>query len=57
MIQIQADATDQAGEFIALGRVADEARRLVDHQQVGVFMEDVKKFIQARLILTTDGHG
>ena len=37
--------------------MADEARRFVDDQQVGVFVEDGEQVFQARGILTTDGHG
>jgi len=36
--------------------MADEAGRLVDDQQVGVLVKDVKKFFQVRGILTTNRH-
>ena len=41
-MQIKAGAADEAGKFVALGRMTDEARRFVDDQQVGVFVEDVE---------------
>jgi hypothetical protein len=33
-------AADEAGKFIALGGMTDEAGRFVDDQQVRVFVED-----------------
>jgi hypothetical protein len=41
-IQIEAEAADEAGKLIALGRMTDEAGRFVDDQQAGVFVEDGK---------------
>ena len=50
---MEAGAADEAGEFIALGRMTDQAGRFVDDQQVGVFVEDGEEVFQARGILTT----
>src|SRR5687767_13373374 len=49
---VQANAADQAGVFVALGRMAHEARRLVDNQQVGIFGHDVEQFQSARLLVS-----
>ena len=46
--QIDPGAADEAGIFVALGRVADEVGRLVDDEEVGVFVDDGKQFFQAR---------
>jgi len=40
-------ATDQAGIFVALGGMTHETGWLVDHQQVGIFVNDFKQFFQA----------
>jgi hypothetical protein len=51
-VQIEAGTADEAGKGVALGRMTDEARRFVDDQQAGVFVEDVEQFFQTRGILT-----
>ena len=56
-IQINSGAADEAGEFIALGRMTNQSGRFVDDQQAGVFVDDGEQVFQAREILTTDGHG
>lgn len=43
--EMRAHATDQAGVAVGLGRMTNQARRLVDHQQVGVFVQDVEQAI------------
>jgi len=47
-IQIKAHATDEAGKFIALGRMTNQSRRFVDDQQAGVFVEDGEQVFQTR---------
>lgn len=44
--QVQADAADEAGVFIALGGMADEAGGFVNDQQVVVFKNNCKQGIQ-----------
>jgi len=39
---MQAGAADEAGKFIAFGRMTNQSRRFVDDQQSGVFVDDVK---------------
>jgi hypothetical protein len=41
-VQVKAGAADEAGEFIALGRMTNQTGRFVDNQQAGVFVEDGK---------------
>ena len=41
-------AADEAGKFIAFGRMTNESRRFVDDQQVGVFVDDVEQVFQTR---------
>ena len=40
--EIKAHAADEAGKFIALGRMTNQSRRFVDDQQSGVFVDDVE---------------
>src|SRR6185369_8006097 len=40
--QIQSGAADEARHLTVLGGMTDEAGRFVDHQQVGVFMDDIQ---------------
>lgn len=47
---METGAADEAGKGVALGRMADQARRFVDDQQVGVLVEDGEQFFQAREI-------
>src|SRR6266581_1564127 len=35
---------DETGQRIAFGRMTNQARRFVDYQQIGVFMNDVEQF-------------
>ena len=42
---MQADAADQAGIFVALGGMADEAGRFINDQQVVVLINDGKQRI------------
>ena len=41
---MQPRAADEAGQLAVLGRMTDEAGRLVDHQQIVIFKNDVEKF-------------
>ena len=41
--EMQPHAADEARQRIAFGRMANQARRFVDHQQIGVFMNDVEQ--------------
>ena len=41
-VQMEAGAADEAGEFIALGRMTNQSGRFVDGQQACVFVEDVE---------------
>jgi hypothetical protein len=41
-IQIKAGAADEAGEFIALGRMTNESGRFIDDQQAGIFVKNVE---------------
>ena len=54
---MNAGAADEAGVLVAFGGVADQAGGFIDDQQVGVFVENLKQFFQARFILTTDERG
>ena len=40
--QVDSGAADEAGVFIALGGMANEAGGFVDNQQVVVFVDDFK---------------
>ena len=44
--EMQPDAADQAGIFVAFGRMTDKVRRFVDDQQVNVLVDDVEKLVQ-----------
>ena len=46
LAKVQSHAADQAAVFVALGRVADEVGRLVDHEQLVVFMHEAKQFLR-----------
>ena len=46
-LEVQADAADQAGILVALGGMTDEVRRLVDEQQVCVFVDDLEEFVHS----------
>ena len=48
--QVQAGAADEAGVFIAFRRMANEVGGFVNEQQIRVFVNDFKKFFQARRI-------
>src|SRR5262245_36881861 len=50
LAQVQSDATDQARVFIRLGWMTHETRRFVDHQQVGIFMDDLEQLFQFGLL-------
>jgi hypothetical protein len=52
--EINPRAADEAGVFIALGRVTNEVGWLVDDQQIVVFVDDGEQFFQTRRSLTTD---
>ena len=52
---METGAADEAGPFIALGRMTDQPRRFVHDQQVGVLVDDVAKIFQAQGIVTTEG--
>lgn len=41
--KINPHPADEAGINVSLGRMADEARRFVDHQQVGVFVNHIEQ--------------
>jgi hypothetical protein len=41
--EIKSDAANEAGVFVGFGWVTDQARHFVDHQQVGVFMDNFEK--------------
>jgi hypothetical protein len=47
-VQVKAGAADDAGIGVAFGRVTDQARRFVDDQEVGVFVEDGEQVVQTR---------
>lgn len=49
---MEADAADEAGQLALLGRMTDQAGRLVDDQQAGVFVDDGEQVFQTREILT-----
>ena len=45
-VEIYPGTADEAGVFIALGRMANEVGRLVDDEQVGVLVDDGEQFFQ-----------
>ena len=49
--EIKSNTADEAGINVALGRMAHQTRRLVDHQKVVVFGDDVEKMFHPLLQL------
>src|SRR5205823_13400457 len=43
--QVQSHAADQAGVGVGFRRVTDQACRFVDHEQLGVFVNDLEQFV------------
>ena len=50
---MEAGATDEAGQFIALGRMTNESGRFVDDQQAGVFVDDGEQVVHATDAIVT----
>lgn len=48
VIQMQAHAANEAGQFAVLAGMADEAGGFVENQQIFVFVDDVEEFFQVR---------
>lgn len=46
--EMEPHPTDQAGKFVAFGRMTDEVGRFIDDQQVRVLVDDVEKLVQVR---------
>ena len=40
--QMNPHPTDQAGKFVTLGRMADQTRRFAQHQQICIFVQNLK---------------
>jgi hypothetical protein len=53
---MDAGAADEAGIFVAFGRMTDEVGGFVDDEEVGILVDDGKQFFQAGMILTTEEH-
>lgn len=49
LTEIQPHAADEARQRIAFGRVTNQARRFVNHQQVGVFVDDGEQITHGSL--------
>src|SRR2546423_8954443 len=52
--QVKADTANQAGVFIGLGGMTNQSGRLVDYQQLLVFIDNVKKVLHKQLRFQDD---
>ena len=46
MVEIYPGAADEAGIFVAFGRMADEVGRLMDNENVGILVDDGEQIFQ-----------
>jgi hypothetical protein len=49
-VQINPCPADEAGVFVAFGRMTNQISGFVDDEQVGVFINDIEQFFQTRKI-------
>ena len=50
LVEINPRAADEAGIFVALGRMTDEVGGLMNDEQIGVLVDDVEKFFHERIV-------